>query len=99
MKMINKSLTLSAIFFFQIGLLRAQAVFQNTLGGDKFEYGYAIQITPDGGAIIGGVTNSSFTPAGNGHDQYLVKTDSLGRLEWAKSYGTSAIEVVNDVYR
>lgn|GEM_PF-2660229 len=51
-KIINKSLTLSVIFFYQIGLFRAQVVFQNTLGGDKFEYGYAIQMTPEGGTII-----------------------------------------------
>ena len=79
--------------------LVGQAVFQNTIGGNNFEYGYSLQLTPDGGAIIGGVTNSNFVPAGNGFDQYIVKTDSLGMVEWAKSYGTPLIEVVNDVYR
>jgi hypothetical protein len=98
MKVVHSYLLILAFSLAQNAFTFAQPVFQNTIGGDKFEYGYALRLTPDGGCIIGGVTNSSFTPAGNGHDQYLVKTDSLGTVVWAKSYGTPAIEVVNDVY-
>jgi hypothetical protein len=43
----------------------------------------AIRQTADGGYIIGGLVGTG----DNTNDGYLVKTDSLGNLEWSHSYG------------
>jgi hypothetical protein len=47
---------------------------------DKF---YSIMQTQDGGCIAGGVTEAF----GNSAQMYLVKTDSLGSLQWQNNYG------------
>lgn len=57
---------------------------QKSYGGFKHEWGYAIVITPDGGFAVAGSTETY--GAGN-QDAWLIKTDSLGNLEWARSYG------------
>ncbi len=54
-----------------------------TYGGSDGDGGYSVQQTTDGGYIIGGYTRSGVDP-----DRiYLIKTDSLGNLEWEKTYG------------
>jgi uncharacterized protein (TIGR02145 family) len=52
-------------------------------GGDGFDRGYDVQITSDGGVVIGGATNSF----GGNWDYYLIKTDSLGIEEWSSTFG------------
>ncbi len=44
--------------------------------------GYQLKDTPDGGFIIVGVTDVI-----GGQDNFLVKTDSLGNVEWWQTYG------------
>lgn len=53
--------------------LSGQTVFRNTIGGNNFEYGYALQPTPDDGGIIGGVKNSNFIPSAN--NSIIVKAE------------------------
>jgi hypothetical protein len=61
-------------------------VWTRTYGGDSTEYGYDMQVTPDRGFIVVGCTRSS----GAGRkDVYLLKLDSLGLLEWSKTFGGS----------
>jgi hypothetical protein len=56
-----------------------------------FQVGYAddvgcsIQQTPDGGYVIAGYTGWTYL----NHDVYLVKTDSLGYVNWSNTYGGS----------
>ncbi len=78
---------------------------QKTYGGSNDDGAYAIQLTNDGGYIIAGLTYSNDGDvSGNhgGHDCWLVKTDSLGNLQWQKTYGGSnddgafAIQLTND---
>ena len=62
-----------------------EMLWQNTFGGSKWEYGYSVQQTTDGGFIIAGDT-SSFS-AWPYSDVYLVKTDCAGNLLWQKTIG------------
>jgi hypothetical protein len=55
-----------------------------TYGGSSSEEAYSIVQTVDGGYALLGTTLSF--GAGNG-DFWLIKTDSLGNVEWNKTYG------------
>lgn len=59
---------------------------ENNYGGISDESGYSIDITSDGGYIIGGRTNSYGL---GGDDLYMVKIDSQGNFKWQQTYGTS----------
>ncbi|MBL0073456.1 MAG: hypothetical protein IPP34_17235 [Bacteroidetes bacterium] len=56
-----------------------------TYGGSvDMEQSYCVQQTFDNGYIIEGVTQSF----GVGQDDvYLIKVDSVGNLQWSKTYG------------
>ncbi len=60
-----------------------------TFGGDSSDIGSSVQQTTDGGYIIAGNTNSYGQGQG---DYWLVKTDSIGNLEWSQTYGGSSYE-------
>ena len=49
---------------------------------DDFWTGYQAKTTPDGGFIITGVTDATGL-----QDVFLLKTDSLGQVEWWQTYG------------
>jgi hypothetical protein len=52
--------------------------------GLGFAIAYTARATPDGGFVLAGATNTM----GRGkHDFYIVKTDSLGNVEWEKAVG------------
>ncbi len=55
-----------------------------TFGGASWDYAYSVQQTSDGGYIVTGFTGSF----GGGWDAdiILIKTNSLGNLQWAKTY-------------
>jgi hypothetical protein len=55
-------------------------------GGSSYDFAYTVEETSDGGFILGATTNSF--GAGD-WDAYLLKTDSLGTLQWSKTYGLS----------
>lgn len=82
-------------FFFAFFLLltiisNGQNIFQENVLGPKIVHGYSCVQTNDGGYIATGVT----VPMDNDNDDlYLVKTDSIGDILWAKTY--SGVE--NDV--
>ncbi len=73
---------------FDIYLLKLDAaggtIWTKTFGGTSTEYGNDIQAAPDGGYVIVGSTKSF----GSGKkDVYLLKMDSMGILQWSKTYG------------
>ncbi|HWY38950.1 MAG TPA: T9SS type A sorting domain-containing protein [Bacteroidia bacterium] len=61
-------------------------LWSKTIGGNKDDIGTYVQQTSDKGFIIAGQT-LSFGNVANG---YLVKTDSIGNLEWNKVLGGTA---------
>ena len=56
-------------------------------GLDKWDEVYAMVQTMDGGYALAGVKGQDGGDAG---DMWLVKTDTLGQLEWQKTYATDA---------
>jgi len=56
---------------------------------DKNDYLKSIDLTADGGFIIGGDYENTTT---NSFDMFLLKTDSLGNQQWKKYYGTNYSE-------
>ena len=56
------------------------------VGGNKKDGGKTVEITADGGMILGGITRSFGLINPN---YYFIKTDSLGNIEWQNtSYGS-----------
>ncbi len=70
---------------------------QNTIGGSNVDYLFSIAQTSDGGYILGGFSNSdiSGTKTENcygGDDYWIVKTDSLGNIQWQKTIGGNDVD-------
>ncbi len=60
------------------------SVWATTYGGSKADLGYTVEVTPDNGFLIAGVT----VPTGSSfYDMYVVKTDASGSVQWQNNYG------------
>lgn len=83
---------------------------QITLGGTGNDLLKTIQQTPDGGYIIGGSSDSPFIYDENkvlkgnktaehrgSYDFWLVKLNSIGEIEWQKSYGGNFSDELQDI--
>lgn len=67
-------------------------LWQKSVGGEKNEYLYAFQFTPDGGYILAGETESSSGDVSGNHgsrDCWIVKLNSARDIEWQKCFGGS----------
>ncbi len=67
-----------------------------TLGGSNHDYAMEIKQTFDGGFIMVGESNSNDGDVTGNHgigDYWVVKVDSLGNIEWSKSYGGTSADV------
>ena len=66
---------------------------QKTYGGSGWDELWSIELTNDGGYILAGHSNSSDGDVGGTHDTtldcWLVKLDSIGNIQWQKTYGGS----------
>jgi len=67
-------------------------------GGTSEDYLYSIQQTSDNGYILSGYSNSGIggdkTQASWGQsDFWIVKTDSLGNIQWDKDFGGTNVEM------
>ncbi len=67
---------------------------QNTMGGTPQDFLYCVQQTNDGGYILGGYSNSLISGDKTenclgGYDYWMVKTDSLGNIQWQNDIGGS----------
>jgi len=68
---------------------QSDVTFQKALGGSSDEIGCSVISLPDKGFIIGGTTTSF---GAGGTDIFLIRTDSLGKKIWAKTFGGSSAE-------
>jgi hypothetical protein len=74
-------------------------MWQHAIGGINHEEGSSVALTKDGGYIISGFSDSNTFDVTGNHgedDAYIVKTDSLGNIEWARCYGGSAEDAARD---
>jgi hypothetical protein len=62
-------------------------------GCDDPDMGTSVQETSDGGFIISGVTEGT----SGSLDAYIVKTDSVGTVEWDRSFGGDASDIAEYV--
>ncbi|HEY3296858.1 MAG TPA: T9SS type A sorting domain-containing protein [bacterium] len=66
----------------------------HTYGGTSSDRGMFVRRCPDGGFILAGTTYSF---GAGGPDAYLVKTDSLGAVQWTHTYGGPGAEDASSV--
>jgi predicted secreted protein len=65
-------------------------------GGQGSSEAYSVIQTSDGGYAMAGYTNSI---GAGGDDVWLVKTDSVGNMQWNQTYGGSGDEAANSLIR
>jgi hypothetical protein len=73
---------------------------QKTLGGANNDYAYSLQLTPDGGYIAAGYTNSNNGDVSGNHgdaDGWIVKISSSGAIQWQKSLGGGNEDIARSV--
>jgi len=79
-------------FFLLLSLTQAQTIFKKTLETNGEIYANYARKIIDGGYIINGEIKDSVT---NCFDIMLLKTDSLGNIEWSKKYISQSFELSN----
>ncbi len=69
---------------------------QNTIGGDSYDYLYSLQQTSDGGYILGGWSSSDIsgdkTESSLIEDYWVVKLNSTGVIEWQNTIGGNSLD-------
>jgi hypothetical protein len=59
---------------------------QHQYGGLNVDEAYSLDLTTDGGYILGGDT---YSYGAGGEDLYMIKVNSVGIFQWKKTFGTS----------
>jgi len=75
-------------------------LWSKTYGGTADDRGEAIKATADGGFIITGYSRSAdedVSVNGGFYDQWIVKLDASGNIQWEKSFGFSGSDQAFDV--
>jgi len=66
-----------------------EVLWERTYGGDDYDWAHAVTPTSDGGFAVVGHADSHGTSL---DEAVLLKLDRLGRVEWARGYGTDSYE-------
>jgi uncharacterized delta-60 repeat protein len=69
-------------------------VWQKTYGGTSWDWAESIQQTSDGGYIVAGDTSSFGAGA---VDAWVLKLDTNGNVQWAKTYGGGANDYASSI--
>jgi hypothetical protein len=77
---------------------------QNTIGGILEDELFALQQTADGGYILGGKSRSDISGdktenSQGGYDYWIVKTDSIGDIQWQSTIGGSINDELNSIHQ
>lgn len=72
---------------------------QNTIGGNSYDYLYSVEQTSDGGYILGGysLSNISGDKTENcigGYDYWVVKLDPTGNIQWQNTIGGNSSDLL-----
>lgn len=74
-------------------------LWQANIGGSNYDECFALEPTPDGGCIVGGFSQSGIS--GNkidanrgGKDYWVVKLNSMGQIQWQKTYGGAGLDIL-----
>jgi hypothetical protein len=75
---------------------------QNTIGGDQYDYLFSAQQTADGEYILGGYSGSGTSGdksenSMGGVDYWPVKTDASGNVQWENTIGGGATDELNAI--
>jgi hypothetical protein len=98
----------SLLFFFILPFFQALAQpaiqWQHTIGGDSLDYLYLSEQTRDGGYILGGTSRSNIAGEKSENnigwfDYWLVKTDSMGVIQWQNTIGGDSDDVLRCVHQ
>lgn len=74
-------------------------IWTKSYGGYSEDWGYSVQQTSDTGYVIAGHT---WSYGAGSRDVYLIKTDKIGNVLWARTYGGSdgdgsrSVQIAND---
>lgn len=91
--------------FFIVVTFHAQdssILWQKTIGGSNMDAVQGLEVTSDGGYILGGYSNSNISGdktenSRGGIDVWIVKTDALGNILWDKTYGGSGDDYLTSI--
>ena len=77
-------------------------VWQNTIGGNSYDYLYTVELTWDGGYVVGGYSQSGIsgdkTEALIGSaDYWVLKLNHLGNIQWQNTIGGSGSDIVRKI--
>ena len=77
---------------------------QNTIGGSDIDWLYSIRQTNDGGYILGGLSSSNISGdktenCRGGYDYWVLKTDTLGNIQWQKTIGGGGYDYLVSVHQ
>jgi len=67
-----------------------------TYGGTGYDIAFSLQQTSDGGYIMAGRTNSY---GAGSYDVWLVRADSLGNVNWARTFGGTGFDEALSVWQ
>ncbi|MBK7887449.1 MAG: hypothetical protein IPJ86_09135 [Bacteroidetes bacterium] len=75
---------------------------QNTIGGNSLDFLTSISQTSDGGYILGGYSESNISRDKTeinigGSDYWIVKTDSLGIIQWQNTIGGTSDDFLKSI--
>ncbi|HRG29672.1 MAG TPA: MopE-related protein, partial [Chitinophagales bacterium] len=96
-------LIVTSLFIILSFTARAQVpeiIWQHSYGGSGWDQANAVKQTPDGGYIVAGYTYSldgDVTLNQGLSDYWVLKLNSLGVIEWEKTYGGSATDDCSDI--
>jgi hypothetical protein len=80
--------------FYKVYLIKTNnngdTLWTKTYGGSSSDLGYFVQQTTDSGYVIIGRTTSF---GAGSDDVYLIKTNSIGDIEWTKTFGGTATDI------